>query len=201
MLFYAFFELSVVPITLIVFMFGYQPEKLRACLHLVLYTVVSSLPLLLFVIIIGEAFIYLFPIRNCLSALPITLCFMVKSPMYLLHTWLPKAHGEAPVGGSIMLAGVLLKLGSYGLLVFLPYVKLNPLIIFFFSITLLGSWLRSLTCLRQGDMKALIAYSSVVHMSVVIIGLLNGSELGFTCAIIMVLGHGVTSPFIFAMAF
>ena len=201
LIFYAFFELSVVPITLIVFMFGYQPEKLRACLHLVLYTVVSSIPLLLFMIIIGEAFINLYPIHNCLSALPITLCFMVKSPMYVLHTWLPKAHGEAPVGGSIMLAGVLLKLGSYGLLVFLPYVNINPLITFFFSITLLGSWLRSLTCLRQGDMKALIAYSSVVHMSVVIIGLLNGSELGYSCAIIMVLRHGVTSPFIFAMAY
>ena len=121
--------------------------------------------------------------------------------MFLLHTWLPKAHVEAPVGGSIVLAGVLLKLGAYGLLLFLPYVKINLLLRFYFSIALLGSSVGSLICLRQGDIKQLIAYSSVVHIGVVILGFIRGTEIGYTCGIIIVLAHGLRSPFIFAFSY
>ena len=123
LLFFVFFELRVIPITLIVFIFGYQPEKLQASFSLLLYTVTRSMPLLLF-ILIGELSL----LTSAVLTFPVTFSFMVKTPMYLVHIWLPKAHVEAPVGGSILLAGVLLKLGSYGLLVFLPNVKLNMLL-------------------------------------------------------------------------
>ena len=108
---------------------------------------------------------------------------------------------EAPVGGSMVLAGVLLKLGSYGLLLFLPFVKMNKLLRFFLSIALLGSIVGSLICLRQGDIKLLIAYSSVVHMGVVILGFVRGTEIGYSCGLIMVLAHGLRSPFLFAFSY
>ena len=196
LLFYVFFELSVIPITLIVFLFGYQPEKLRASFSLLLYTVVSSLPLLLYIIFCDLTYII-----STVLALPMTLGFIVKTPMYLLHTWLPKAHVEAPVGGSMFLAGVLLKLGSYGLLLFLPFLLQNSLSIFYMSIALVGSPIACLICLRQGDLKMLIAYSSVVHIGVVTIGFLRGREIGYTCGIIMVFSHGLCSPFLFAFSY
>jgi len=195
MIFFVFFELRVIPITLIIFLFGYQPEKLQAAIALLLYTVVSSLPLLLFVLYCELSFI------SAVLSLPITLRFIVKTPMYILHTWLPKAHVEAPIGGSIVLAGVLLKLGSYGLLIFLPFVKLNVLLIFYLSISLLGSAVCSIICFRSGDLKLLIAYSSVVHIGVVTLGFISGREIGLTCGLIIVIGHGLSSPFLFAHAY
>ena len=200
LIFYIFFELRVVPITLIVFLFGYQPEKLQASLFLLIYTVVRSLPLLLFIVICGD-YSSIFIISSAVLSVPITLGFIVKTPMFLLHTWLPKAHVEAPVGGSIVLAGVLLKIGSYGLLLFLPIVKLNSLLSFYFRVALIGSSVGALICLRQGDLKLLIAYSSVVHIGVVTLGFIRGTELGYSCGLIIVLGHGLSSPFMFAFSY
>lgn len=196
LLFFIYFELSVLPITLIVFLYGYQPEKLQAAFSLLLYTVVGSLPLFLFIITSESTMI-----QSAIIAFSFTFRFIVKTPMYIVHTWLPKAHVEAPVGGSIMLAGVLLKLGSYGLLVFLPNVKLNILLISYFSISLVGSIVCSLICLRQGDLKLLVAYSSVVHMGVVTLGFISGRVLGYTCGVIMIIAHGLCSPFLFSFAY
>ena len=195
-LFYIFFEFSIIPITLIVFLYGYQPEKLQAASSLLLYTVVRSLPLLLYIL---NGNITLF--TSSFLTIPITLSFLIKTPIYFFHTWLPKAHVEAPVGGSMVLARVLLKLGSYGLLLFLPHVKMNLLLSFYFGISLVGPIIRSLICLRQGDLKMLIAYSSVVHMSVVTLGFISGRELGQTCGLIIVIGHGLRSPILFAFTF
>ena len=200
LIFYIFFELRVIPITLIVFLFGYQPEKLQASLFLLIYTVVRRLPLLLF-IVTHERHHFITIVRSVIISVPITMGFIVKTPMFLLHTWLPKAHVEAPVGGSIVLAGVLLKLGSYGLLLFLPLIKLNTLLSFYYGIGLIGSSLGALICLRQGDLKLLIAYSSVVHMGVVTLGFIRATEVGYSCGLIMVLGHGLSSPFIFAFSY
>lgn len=101
----------------------------------------------------------------------------------------------------MFLAGILLKLGSYGLLLFLPIIKLNQVICIYFSLSLLGSVICAMVCLRQGDIKVLIAYSSVVHMGVVNLGFLRGTELGYTCGLIMILAHGLCSPLLFSFAF
>lgn len=197
LLFYVFYEFRIIPITLIIFIYGYQPEKLQASIFFILYTVAGRLPLLLFIIYNNTSF-YL---MTALLTLPITLGFMVKTPLFLLHAWLPKAHVEAPVGGSIVLAGVLLKLGTYGLLLFLPaVVKFNSLLIFYFRLSLFGCSVCALICLRQGDLKLLIAYSSVVHIGVVNMGLISGTETGYSCALLMVISHGFCSPFLFAFS-
>ena len=188
LVFYISFEFSVLPITLIIFLFGYQPEKLYASLALVLYTILGGLPLLLYLLyrdFVISSFLY-----GSLLSIPITLAFLIKTPMYLLHIWLPKAHVEAPVGGSMVLAGVILKLGSYGLLLFMPLIAFNRLLGFYLSITLVGMVVRALICLRQGDLKLLIAYSSIVHMGVVTLGFIRGSEMGYNCAFMMVVAHG-----------
>ena len=196
LIFFIFYEYRIIPITLIVFLYGYQPEKLQAASTLLLYTVVRSFPLLI-ILLKGEITMT----NTAFMSIPITMRFLIKTPIYLFHTWLPKAHVEAPIGGSIVLAGVLLKLGSYGLLLFIPLVKMNILIPFYYALRIVGPIIRSLICLRQRDMKLLIAYSSVVHMSVVTLGLFRGSELGQSCGLIIVLGHGLSSPILFAYAF
>lgn len=197
LLFYVFFEFRIIPITLIIFIYGYQPEKLHASIFFILYTVAGRLPLLLFIIYNNTSF----NLTTSLISLPITLGFIVKTPLFLLHSWLPKAHVEAPVGGSMVLAGVLLKLGTYGLLLFLPaVVNFNNLLIFYFSLSLIGCSVCALICLRQGDMKLLIAYSSVVHIGVVNMGLISGTETGYSCALLMVISHGFCSPFLFAFS-
>jgi len=195
-LFYIGFEARVIPITLIIFFYGYQPEKLQSAMFLLIYTVVGRLPLLLYIIMDDISFV-----RSSFLAVPMTLGFMVKTPLFLLHTWLPKAHVEAPVRGSMVLAGVLLKLGTYGLLIFLPYITVNNLLSFYMGMSFVGSIVGSMICVRQGDMKLLIAYSSVVHIGVINVGLIRGREMGHTCAQLMVLSHGLCSPFLFAFSY
>lgn len=125
---------------------------------------------------------------------------MVKSPLYLVHIWLPKAHVEAPVGARMVLAGILLKLGSYGLLLFGP-VLLHPLMSLYLVLSLLGAVVCRLVCSRQWDAKCLIAFSSVVHMGVVTVGVVVGSELGYLRAFLMVVAHGLCSPLLFGVAY
>ena len=130
----------------------------------------------------------------------LTLGFIVKRPLYLVHIWLPKAHVEAPVVARIALAGVLLKLGSFGLFIFGPLL-LHPVMLLYICIRLLGSIACSLICTRQWDSKRLIAFSSVVHMGVVTVGVAVGRELGYLCAVLIVIAHGVCSPLLFSLAY
>ena len=98
--------------------------------------------------------------------------FLVKFPIFFFHQWLPKAHVEAPVGGSIILAGVLLKLGGYGLIRILLYINYRNIILFIIIFSLLGGRLLRIVCLINRDIKVIIAYSSVVHIALIITNLL-----------------------------
>jgi len=120
--------------------------------------------------------------------------------MYLVHVWLPKAHVEAPVAGSMVLAGILLKLGRYGLLLFCPHLG-SRILYFYLSLSVWGAVFCRFICIRQADLKGLIAYSSVVHMGVVTVGVVRGLEIGYRCALLMVIAHGICSPMLFALAY
>ena len=211
-IFYFYFEWSLIPIFLIIIGWGYQPERLKARLALFFYTLLASLPLLLILIkIIILRFntnLYLITILNnnisyssqSIILFSTIIAFLVKFPIYFVHSWLPKAHVEAPVSGSIILAGVLLKLGGYGIYRLLIFLGSNIIIEWLISLILIGGGILGIICLTQSDIKVVIAYSSVVHIALVIIGFLRIRKWGIEGGIIIILAHGVCSSGIFAGA-
>jgi len=158
-------------------------ERLKAGLFMLFYTLFASLPLLvLIVIIISTSYIdsiYIYgclfrsPVTGALNTLMLIGAFLVKFPIFFVHQWLPKAHVEAPVGGSIILAGVLLKLGGYGLLRVSVLFHPSGTLIKVLVLSLLGRSILRIVCLRLRDLKVIIAYSSVVHMAFIIAGCIS----------------------------
>lgn len=205
-LFYVFFERRLIPTLFLILGWGYQPERLQAGLYLLFYTLFASLPLLiaLFYIInnfysLNFLFLKEFNIDNFLLYLFLVFAFLVKIPIFLVHLWLPKAHVEAPVSGSIILAGVLLKLGGYGLIrVFSIIINISiKLNIFWIVLRLVGGFLVRLICLRQIDLKSLVAYSSVAHISLVIGGLMVLLSWGWGFSYSLIIAHGLCSSGLF----
>jgi NADH-quinone oxidoreductase subunit M len=218
LLFYLFFEASLVPMFFLIGIWGGK-ERIYAATKFFIYTAVGSLLMLAGIIalyfIAGHTFDYVTTLkvlrtgtemlipgsqREALLFLAFTFAFCIKVPLFPFHTWLPDAHTEAPTAGSVILAGVLLKMGTYGLLrfsialfpasakAFAPYIII---------LAVIGIIYGALVAMVQPDVKRLVAYSSVSHMGFVVLGLFSFTEMGMQGALYQMLNHGVSTGALF----
>jgi len=210
LLFYVFFESVLIPMFLIVGVWGSRERKVRAAYMLFLYTLIGSVLMLLAILLMYSIagttdyqVLLTTPFNESLQKLlwiAFFASFAVKVPMVPVHIWLPEAHVEAPTAGSVILAGVLLKLGSYGLIRFsLPLfpsatVFFTPLV---YTMAAIAVVYTSLTAIRQTDMKRIIAYASVAHMNVILIGMFAMNAQGLEGAMIQQLAHGFVASALF----
>ena len=212
LLFYVFFEAILIPMFLLIGIWGSRERKLRAAYLLFFYTLFGSVLMLL-------GILYIYSITGTLNLeylltcefsfneqywlwLAFFLSFASKVPMFPFHIWLPEAHVEAPTVGSVLLAGILLKLGVFGFLRF--SLTLFPLASFYFSplvyvLSICGVIYASFSAIRQTDFKRIIAYSSVSHMNLVTLGIFSFNIVGLEGSIIQSISHGFVSSAMFFM--
>ena len=208
--FYIFFEGVLIPMFIIIGVWGSRQRKIHAAYQFFFYTLLGSVLLLLGIIIIyfqtGTTDIQLLSQIEISNSKQLILwlaffsSFAVKVPMIPVHIWLPEAHVEAPTAGSVILAGILLKLGTYGVIRFMipmfPYAMhyFTPLV---FTMCIIGILYSAATTIRQIDLKKIIAYSSVAHMNFALLGLFTNNTQGLEGSLFFMLGHGIVSSALF----
>lgn len=208
--FYVFFESVLIPMFIIIGVWGSRQRKIHAAYQLFFFTLLGSILMLMGIVVIysqiGSTDLQLLnqasfsKYRQIFLWLSFFASFAVKIPMLPVHIWLPEAHVEAPTAGSVILAGVLLKLGTYGIIRFMlplfPYavIYFTPLI---FTMCIIAIIYSSATTIRQIDLKKIIAYSSVAHMNYALLGLFTNNTQGLEGSLFFMLGHGVVSSGLF----
>lgn len=207
-IFYVFFEARLIPMVIIIIGWGYQVDRIQASIYLLIYTIFGSLPLLLilsyFYIELNRIYFTILFYNNYYDFgslffyLIIMLGGLVKIPLYFIHIWLPKAHVEAPVSGSIILAGIILKLGRY---IIYRFINIFNVSINFTHILvrvgIIGSVYCRIICLTQVDLKVIVAYSSVVHINILLVGLVRIGEWGNLGRVLIIFSHGLNSSILF----
>jgi len=214
-LFYVFWEAMLLPMYFLIGIWG-GPRKIYATIKFVLFTMTGSLLMLVAILVLyfmnyGYTGTYSFDLLE-ITKLPIplsaqfwlfaafALAFAIKVPMFPFHTWLPDAHVEAPTAGSVILAGVLLKMGTYGFLRFCLPLFPNAFIDFvplFSVLAIIGIIYGALVCVRQEDVKSLVAFSSVSHLGFVMLGLFTLNLQGIEGGILQMINHGISTGALF----
>ena len=209
--FYILFEATLLPLFILIGIYG-SKFKEKAAYYILIYTIFSSLFMILsiglYIYILGN--IDYININNIILSIDLQsilfigfiLGIIVKTPLFPIHTWLPLVHAESPVGGSILLAGVMIKLSVYAIIRLLlinlsdAVIIYNPLL---YTISILTILYIGLITLKQIDIKVIIAYSSIIHMAITIMGILSNNIIGIEGSIILSIGHGFTSPALFLL--
>jgi len=201
---YVCYECSLVPIVVIILKWGSYPDRSFRCFLLLAFTSFFTLPFIYFLVsfyLEGGSFHLYCNSSNIglFGRILFLFSFGVKLPIYGLHFWLPIAHVEAPTFGSIVLAGVLLKLGGVGLIRVLPFISVQSVVTVFLSYFVLFTIYSTLVCCWQSDFKRLVAYSSVAHMMFIPMLILADEVLSLKMSFVVMFMHGISSPLLFML--